>query len=153
MTDASTNAAPTNAAPTNAVPEASAGTSGARPRSPSLAEHRVLIAEDEALIALDLEMVIADTGAEVVGPFARLDDVLEAIEAEGARISVALLDIMLGREEVYPAAERLRALGVPFAFHSGHAVTTETEADFPGVPLCRKPATDKEVVRVLAGLL
>ena len=80
----------------------------------------VLIVEDEAFIALDIEMMVEDFGGQVLGPFGHLDQALEAIENGG--FDVALLDIMLGRDEVFPAAKLLQEKSLPFAFHSGHGI-------------------------------
>ena len=83
---------------------------------------RILIVEDEALIALLLEDELSDAGAEVVGPAASVDAALLLIEAahrEGG-LSAAILDINLGGETVLPVADCLAMLRVPFVFTTGY---------------------------------
>ena len=109
-----------------------------------LGGRRILIAEDEALIALELEDAVHDAGGEVVGPFARLPELLEAIRR--GEYDGAILDIMLGDDEVYPAAHVLEAKQVPFVFHSGHGVQNELRESFPDRPLCRKPCDPHELL-------
>lgn len=108
---------------------------------------RVLIAEDEAMIAMDIEMTVESEGGIVVGPFPQLGAVLKAVAEES--YDVAILDIMLGREEVYPAAEIVAERGIGFIFHSGHATGLDLKARFPGAPVCSKPAAPGELVRLL----
>ena len=70
-----------------------------------LAKKRVLIVEDELLVALMIEDLLADLGCEVVGPFG---SVAQALSAAGSEpIDLAVLDVNLGGEMVYPVAERL----------------------------------------------
>ena len=74
-------------------------------------------------------MTLEAAGAEIVGPFATLAAGLAAAEAE--LIDGALLDVMLGREEVFPIAEALRGRGIGFVFHSGHGNRAELAAAYP----------------------
>jgi DNA-binding response OmpR family regulator len=78
---------------------------------------RVLVIEDEFLIAMLLEEFLLDLNFEPVGPIARLDDAVAAVNS--LQFDVALLDINLGTEVSYPVADMLTARGVPFAFMSG----------------------------------
>ena len=71
--------------------------------SARLAGRRILIVEDEALLALDLAMSFEDAGAEVVGPAGNLQAGLRAVEREGP-IDAAVLDVDLHGKDVYPIA-------------------------------------------------
>ena len=79
---------------------------------------RVLVVEDEAMIALLLEEMIAELDCQVIGPVGRLGKALELASKEA--IDVALLDINVDGKEVYPVAEALVARGIPFAFVTGY---------------------------------
>ena len=84
---------------------------------------RVLIVEDEALIAMQLEDELTDAGAEVVGPVASVDEALALIETAygDGGLSAAVLDMNLQGETVLPVADRLAVLRVPFVFTTGYA--------------------------------
>ena len=82
------------------------------------ARPRVLLVEDELLIAMLLEETLEDAGYTVVGPYSRLSEALEAADHE--TVDAALLDVNLAGEKVYPAAERLAGRGVPFLLLSGY---------------------------------
>ena len=82
---------------------------------------RILIVEDDAFIALDLEDVFEAAGFKVVGIAASVDAALEIIDSNP--IDVAVLDYNLGVETSLDIAHRLDAMGVPFLFLSGQTRT------------------------------
>jgi CheY-like chemotaxis protein len=79
---------------------------------------RVLLVEDEMMVALLLETVLNDLGHQVVGPVARLERGLEVVEREA--IDLAVLDVNIDGREVYPIAAALEARGIPFIFTTGY---------------------------------
>lgn len=79
---------------------------------------RVLIVEDEMLIAILIEDALADIGFSIVGPAAKLETAFQLIETSA--FDIAILDVSIRGQKVYPVAEHLLALGVPFAFASGY---------------------------------
>ena len=79
---------------------------------------RVLLVEDENLVALLLEDMLAELGHTVVGPVARLDKALETAQREA--FDVAILDVNINGEDSYPIAEALAARGIPFVFSTGY---------------------------------
>lgn len=83
-----------------------------------LAGRRILIVEDESMIALMIQDVLADLGSVVVGPAARIETALEL--ATTAPIDLAVLDLDLVGEPVYPVAEALAKRGIPFVFTTGY---------------------------------
>lgn len=89
----------------------------------SLRGRRVLVVEDEPVVALMLREELRRAGAEVVGPAASLPAALRLVEAVAADggLSAAVLDIDLHGAPVTPLADRLAALGVPFVFATGHS--------------------------------
>jgi len=89
---------------------------------PALHGRRVLVVEDEALVAMLMEDGLADAGAEVVGPAYSVEEALGLIEraACDGGLSAAVLDINLGGAPVSTVADCLAALGVPFVFATGY---------------------------------
>jgi CheY-like chemotaxis protein len=87
--------------------------------TPSLSGRRVLIVEDEYFLADDLGRALTQLGAEVLGPVATREEAFELL-ATGERIDLAVLDINLQGESVYPVADTLLEQGVPFLFATGY---------------------------------
>jgi CheY-like chemotaxis protein len=83
---------------------------------------RVLVVEDEALVAMMFEDVLLDAGAEVIGPATSVEEALLLIEAAaaGGGVHAATLDINLQGARVSPVADHLAALDVPFVFTTGY---------------------------------
>lgn len=79
---------------------------------------RVLVVEDESLVALLLETILEDMGCTPVGPAATVHEGL--VMAEGETLDTALLDVNIAGHPVFPIAEALRARGVPFVFSTGY---------------------------------
>ena len=106
----------------------------------ALQGRRVLVIEDESLVAMLLETILDDMGCTVVGPESNIDDGLRAATTEGG-LDAALLDVNVAGREVFPVAEALRARGVPFVFSTGYG-----EAGLPehwrGNPTIQKPFTE-----------
>lgn len=83
-----------------------------------MAMARVLVVEDEVLVAMGLEALLLSAGYDVVGPVGQLEKAV--LTAEHENIDCALLDINIRGKEVYPVADALRARGVPIIFLSGY---------------------------------
>jgi CheY-like chemotaxis protein len=79
---------------------------------------RILVVEDEAAISLLLEDMLLDFGCEVVGPAARLASALQLASNEA--LDLAILDVNLAGEPIYPVAEALHTRNVPFVFSTGY---------------------------------
>jgi DNA-binding NarL/FixJ family response regulator len=80
---------------------------------------RVLIVEDDLLVAMYIEQVVRDAGCEVVGPAAQLSEALELIQSE--RFDLAVLDVQLRRGEVvFPVVDALERRGIPFVFTTAY---------------------------------
>ncbi|HEY0648325.1 PAS domain S-box protein [Phenylobacterium sp.] len=115
---------------------ATAADSGERGAAPRRAG-RLLVVEDEALIALALARDLDAMGWEIVGPAGSLDEAMNLLERVGLP-DAAVLDINLGGKLVYPVADRLRAHQVPFVFCSGYE-QLEADSQFESCPRLRKP--------------
>jgi two-component SAPR family response regulator len=80
---------------------------------------RILVVEDELLIAVVIEEILLDLGCIVVGPISRLDVALQ--RAKHDDLEGAILDVNIRGDSVYPVAEELLSRGVPFVLSSGYA--------------------------------
>lgn len=117
----------------------------------SLTGCRILVVEDELLIAMIIEETLQDLGCVVVGPVARLDAALQLAKDE--TLDAAILDVSIRGGKVYPVAEQLLARGVPFMLASGYGEWALPDA-FRAQPRLTKPFTPQrleEQVRTLCG--
>ena len=80
---------------------------------------RVLVVEDEFMIALDIGQQLADAGFEVVGPATSVAKALRLLAQRGC--DIAVLDVNLGGETCEPVAQKLRASGKPFVVLTGYS--------------------------------
>jgi len=133
------------------MPESGArGTPAAlRPVAPSGREQRVLIVEDEELVALELSCELSRLGWTVVGPAATLPEALSLI-SKG--VDAAVLDVNLRGRPVYPIASALAERDVPFLFCTGYELV-DPEGRFADVPVIRKPVHPESVSAALSNLL
>lgn len=79
---------------------------------------RVLVVEDEPMIAMMFDEMIQDFGSEVIGPVSQIKEALRL--ASTAELDAAVLDINLGGAVVYPVADVLQERGIPFIFATGY---------------------------------
>ncbi len=107
---------------------------------------RILLVEDEALVAMMMEDVLEDLGWEVAASFADVRPTLEWLE-KCDTLDGAVLDINLGAEMVFPVAEALRKRGTPFTFLTGY--TAPPKAVEFETPVLTKPVDVDELERVL----
>jgi CheY-like chemotaxis protein len=116
-----------------------------------IARRKILIVEDEMLIAMAVEQMVQDLGYEVVGPALTVDEALSLLEREAC--DCAILDMNLGRGVVStPVAQALQARGIPFLFASGHGSNGTGEE--PGaVPVLDKPFLIHDLEKALHRLL
>jgi len=101
-----------------------------------LAGNRIMVVEDEALVALAVSEAINELGFAVVGPFSSVSAAIPSIEQRDA--DAAILDVNLGGELVYPLAEMLTTRGVPFIFVTGYGVES-IDHQFAHIPILQKP--------------
>ena len=86
---------------------------------PSLRDRRILIVEDEYLVAMSLAEALQDAGSIVLGPVPSVDKAITKIESE-PHIDGAVVDVNLGGVLAYPVADMLIARKIPFVFTSGY---------------------------------
>ena len=107
---------------------------------------RVLVVEDEAAISLLLEDMLLDFGCEVIGPAARLAAALDAVEREV--VDLAILDVNVAGEPIYPVAETLARKGVPFVFSTGYGSAGIKDA-YRDRPVLQKPFAQHDLQQKL----
>ena len=112
---------------------------------------RILVAEDQYLIAAEIAQTLSDAGAETLGPVSRVGDALRLIAAED-RIDGALLDVNLGSEAVWPVVDALLARSVPLVLATGYDAGAIPRA-YAHLPRCEKPASGRDLARALARVL
>ncbi|GAN49490.1 response regulator [Methylobacterium radiotolerans] len=118
---------------------------------PSLAGRRVLIVEDEYLIAMEVKRWLQHAGAKVVGPVPTVQRALDLIEDDG--IDAAVLDLNLGdKATALPIADRLSALGVPYLFATGDVQLGQGSGYEDRLRL-EKPFVEAELVRAVGKLV
>lgn len=122
-------------------------------RPTRLRGRRVLVVEDEALVAMLVEDELLGAGAAIVGPALTITDALRLIEAAAADggIDAAVLDINIGGKHVSPVAVRLAALGVPFLFATGYGGDCDT-GGHGAAPTLRKPFAPEMLIAAVEAL-
>lgn len=116
-------------------------------RAAGLRGRRVLVVEDDYVIASDLAFTLEDEGVQVIGPAPSVKDALKLI-AE-VDLDGATLDINLGKEVSYPIADELTMRGVPFIFITGYDIIVVPTA-YADVPRLEKPIKAKALTQLLA---
>jgi DNA-binding response OmpR family regulator len=109
----------------------------------------ILVVEGEPFAALHVETELRDAGARVFGVH-QLRDALHM--AEHPALSAAVIAQRLGSDNTAAICRRLADLGIPFVFHTRHDATGAREK-WPDAPVVLKPASGKELIKAVAGLL
>jgi CheY-like chemotaxis protein len=111
---------------------------------------RVLVIEDDSLVAMSVGDMLSDLGCSVVANAGSLTQAFEKVGAGG--FDFALLDVNLRGKEVYPVAEVLTEQGIPFAFASGYGRAGLPD-EFRTRPIVSKPFQMEELSSVLSAAL
>ncbi len=109
---------------------------------------KVLIAEDNPILAFDIASLLRDAGAETLGPAKSLKDAL--ILAECSPLHCAILDVSLCDDFVFPAAEVLRDRSVGIIFYSGYGDPESLSRDWPCAQILIKPAPPQLIIQAVA---
>ena len=107
----------------------------------------VLIVEDEALVALNLEMMLEELGCNVVATMMRFEQAERMLSSE-ISADIAVLDVNIGGSPVFPLAEKLMAQGVPIVFATGYGKSGIPE-NWHDRPVLQKPYTINDLTRCL----
>ncbi|ARP93821.1 response regulator [Bordetella genomosp. 13] len=113
----------------------------------SLRDRRILIVEDEYLIAEYLQSELEDAGAVVAGMAANIDDALRLLE-NNPTLDAAILDVNLGGEMVFPLADQLLERGVPFIFTTGYDASS-IPARYATAVRCEKPYNTEAMLNAI----
>ena len=116
-----------------------------------LTSKRILIVEDNPILALDLEDLLGDWGAEPVGPALNLRNGMEL--AKENHLDAALLDINLGEDWVWPLARELNENNVPFVFISAQCTSDDLPDELSHAHCLDKPAEAEKVAHALKDAL
>lgn len=114
-----------------------------------LAGKRILVVEDEALIAAMVEDMLSELGATVVGPATTLSKGMALAAAEA--LDAAVLDVNIRDERIDPVAELLRSRSVPMVFATGYGAGAA--AGLPTPRIIDKPYTQDKLAHALSELL
>lgn len=117
----------------------------------ALAGRRILIVEDELLLAMDLEMLLEEHGCEVLEPVANVEHALHVLETE--RPDAVTLDMNLNGVSSAPVATALRKLDIPFVSVTGYTNSQVIDPAFKDAPLVKKPYDRAELLQMLGGLI
>ena len=119
--------------------------------TPVLAGRRILVVEDEMMIAMLVEDMLLELGCTVVGPVHALAEALELARTEPG-LDAALLDVNLAGQPVFPVADALREKGVPAIFSTGYGDAGLRDID-RGSPVLQKPFRAGDLARALGEAL
>ena len=108
---------------------------------------QVLLVEDEHLVALLLEDMLAELGHIVVGPVARLSKAMEMAQREA--LDIAILDVNINGQDTYSVAEALAERGIPFVFATGYD-RKRLRAPYCKAPVLQKPFLQRDLQKALA---
>lgn len=117
---------------------------------PALSGARLMIVEDQFLLAMDLVDALEPRGVQIVGPFANVRDAVAA--ARGEALDGAILDIDLGGELSFPIAEALAERGTPFLFASAFDAITLPEG-LKCAPRLAKPFSHRDLLAAIDAML
>jgi CheY-like chemotaxis protein len=123
-----------------------AGASGSGAGASSLAGLRVLVVEDEALVVMLLEDLLADIGCEIAAVATRLAEAQD--KARSVAFDVAILDVNLHGQQTFPLARTLLAEGRSVVFATGYGAGS-LPAEFQSAPILQKPFQQPDLERVL----
>jgi CheY-like chemotaxis protein len=118
----------------------------------SLTGARLLIVEDETLVAIMVEDMLSDLGCVVVEVAGSVSRGLALVADSTLALDGAILDVNLGGEKVYPVADALTAKGVPFMFATGYGIGGIAET-YSHVPALAKPYDPQVLKTVLSSAL
>jgi two-component sensor histidine kinase len=109
---------------------------------------RLLLVEDEPLVAMMMSQMIRDLGGEVVGPFGSMAD---AVQAPIDSVDAAVLDVNVAGELIYPLADRIASLRKPIVFLTGYDAKS-VDPRFSKSAILTKPIDERDLAAVLAGM-
>jgi CheY-like chemotaxis protein len=117
----------------------------------SLDGKHVLVVEDELLVALLIVDLLSDEGCTILGPYSTLRTALKAARTEA--FDLAVLDVNLAGETVYPVAEALTERKIPFMLLTGYGETAVPGGKAGAWKVCAKPFRGPQLTGMLTAAL
>lgn len=114
--------------------------------SMTLHGRRILVVEDDYLVAADLAESLENAGASVIGPAGSVEEALRLVQEENRQLDGAVLDINLRDARVYPVAELLEAQHVPYIFTTGYD-SSAVSKDYAHASRIEKPVDTVQLIR------
>jgi DNA-binding NtrC family response regulator len=118
---------------------------------PALKGARVLVVEDDAILAMELEWILREAGAQAVTLCRTVENALAALAKDG--VAAAVLDVRVAREPVGPVARQLARRGIPFLFYTGQIGNDPLLETWSRCRVITKPASAKVIVSAVRDLL
>jgi CheY-like chemotaxis protein len=112
---------------------------------------RVLVVEDELILAMELEDLLRQLGCTVLDALPTIQQALRVLASE--QPDFAVLDVNLNGQRVTPMAEALREQGVPFVLVTGYGRERLPEEALQDAPCLRKPVNGKQLARAISDVL
>ncbi len=119
------------------------------PQDITLAGRRILVVEDEFLVAEYLGEILRSAGADVLGPVGRVAEALEFLRGNPGPLDAVVLDVNLHGQPSFPIADELIRLGVRFVFTTGYD-SGAIDAAYRAYPRCEKPFREEALLAALA---
>lgn len=116
-----------------------------------MTQRRILVAEDELIIAYDLCDTVEEAGFAVEGPYPDISSAMLSLQK--SRPDIAILDVELDDGYSFQLAERLMAENVPVIFHSGQFSPNDVAKRFPEATACSKPCPPDKLLAKVQQLL
>lgn len=116
-------------------------------KTPKLNGRRILVVEDDYMIAQDVRRDLEEAGAIVVGPAPTVDAALRLLDI-GSEIHAGVLDVNLGKGKSFPVAEALERRGIPFLFATGYN-SADIPVEWRHAKVAMKPLRTAFVVELL----
>ncbi len=117
----------------------------------TLSGRRILVAEDDYMIAEEIAEMLSDAGAEALGPVPTVADAIRLAATKDC-MDAALLDVNLRGETIWPVVDALLARGVPMVLTTGYDEDAIPRV-YAHLPRCEKPATGGAIARALVHTL
>lgn len=124
---------------------------GSHELAATLNARRILIVEDDCLIAMQLESVLRDAGAAEIESCSDVNHALQLTHEHN--FDAAILDVRLANEDVTLVARQLAACGTPFIFYTGQAHSDVVLAEWPRCKVLTKPSSWRTIIKGFAELL
>jgi DNA-binding response OmpR family regulator len=111
---------------------------------------RILVVENENIIAMEISWIVEDAGYSIVGPERSVEATRQVLSRH--KVDLALLDVHLAGETVFPVSEMLDAIGVPYIFLTSHPVSS-LPGRYEGRPLLTKPFRPRALLALIQQIL